>query len=77
MLQMAAERIFLAAKGDQLSVWLGEPSQPEPHLNSIDAGIRPRYSGVGNMHEAHLCAPITLAAQKMNPESAAGGEIDV
>src|SRR6202030_20694 len=62
---------------DQLSFWLGEPSKSEPYLNGIDAGIRPRYSGIGDMQVAHLRAPIISAAQKVNAKSTGWGEIDM
>src|ERR1700675_3629639 len=79
ILQCADRRKSIpAANGSgQLSLWLGEPSKPEPHLNGIDARIWPRYSGVGNMQVANLCAPIIFAAQKVNAESAGGSEIHV
>src|ERR1700688_1767987 len=79
MLQCGCHRkIFPWPNGsDQLSFWLVEPSKSEPYLNGIDARIRARYSGIGDMQVAHLRAPIISAAQKVNAESAGWGEIDM
>src|ERR1700731_3074761 len=79
MLQCACRRKnFPWPKGsDHLSLWLGEPSKSEPDLNGIDARIRSRYSGIGDMQVTHLRAPIISAAQKVHTESAGWGEIDM
>jgi hypothetical protein len=56
---------------------LSEPTEANAKLQRIDAGVRPDQSGIGNVHEAQLSAPVVLAAQEMSPDRSARREIHV
>ena len=45
-------------------------------MNGIDTGIGSCQAGIRNVHEADLGAEVVLAPQKMQPNGAAGGEVD-
>jgi hypothetical protein len=57
--------------------FLAEQTKAQTQLNGIDTGIRGCKSGVGNVHVADFGADVVLAAEEMQTEGGAGGEIDV
>src|SRR4249920_283172 len=56
---------------------MGEATEAQPQLERIDPRIQVCERGVGYMHEAKLRAPVVLAAQEMQTQRAARGEIYV
>ena len=54
-----------------------ENTETDAQLNGIDAGIRRGDAGVGYVHEADFGADVVLAAEEMQTERGAGGEIDM
>ena len=56
--------------------FLAEAAEANAKLNGVDAGIRSGEPGVRNVHVANFRADVVLAAQEVQANGAAGGEID-
>src|SRR6266852_1429266 len=56
--------------------FLAETTKTQTKLNGIDAGIRRCESRVRNVHVADFGADVVLAAQEVQAQGGAGGEID-
>src|SRR5260370_32886012 len=54
---------------------LAEPSEAHSDLNRVDTGVWGAQSGIRNVHEPHLRAPIVLAAQKMQSQRSGCREV--
>lgn len=54
-----------------------ENAEADAQLNGVDSGIGRGDAGVGDVHEADFRADIVLAAEEMQAEGGAGGEIYV
>src|SRR6266478_9422935 len=54
---------------------LAEPSEAHSDLNRVDTGVWGAQSGIRNVHEPDLRAPIVLAAQKMQSQRSGCREV--
>ena len=68
---------FRQAPGSEWSPRLRKQTESQTHLNRVDARIRPRNAGVGDMHVSHFRAPVIFSAQKMRSQRTTSGEIHV
>ena len=55
---------------------VSEPSQSQPQLHGIDAGIKFFKAGIRDMHEADVSCPIHFPSQKMEADRPGGREVN-